>query len=242
MARRYYRVATTVWRQEWDDDTRLVALYLLTSPHRTTEGLFRLPLDYARSDLRWTKPARRFDRPFEALIAEDFIAYDAKVSVCLIVNALAYQAPENPNQVKAAIKALRELPDTPLLDRLVALAATHAKAFHQELGKAFPNRCATVTETVAEPILKPVANTPSTSPSTYSTTTPTPPTGGRARDRQIYEGEVSVWAADNFPDVAPDLVATALGSARPRSVEGVSAWLERWASSAPGVAATGAAA
>lgn len=73
-------------------------------------------------------------------------------------------------------------------------------------------------------------------------TPPTPPTGGRARDRQEYEEKVAAWAADNFPDVASDLVAIALSSARPRSVEGVAAWLRRWASTAVGVDTTGAAA
>ena len=39
--------------RQWDDPTRMLALYLLTCPHRNLEGLFRLPLSYVTADLDW---------------------------------------------------------------------------------------------------------------------------------------------------------------------------------------------
>ena len=44
---RYHKVSPRFWADEkvlrWNDDAKMLALYLLTCPHRTTEGLFRLP-------------------------------------------------------------------------------------------------------------------------------------------------------------------------------------------------------
>lgn len=138
MTGRYYRVSPAFWiDHDWDDDTRLAALYVLTCPHRNTEGLFRMPLTYAATDLGWA--ARRFEKALRRLISDCFVEYDRDASVCLIVNALKWQTPDNPNQVKAAMKAVRQLPETPLLNRFRTLAATHSQrlteALDQELGE-----------------------------------------------------------------------------------------------------------
>lgn len=133
---RYYRVSPEFWTDHrWDDDTRLAGLYILTCPHRTTEGIFRLPLDYAASDLAWT--VKRFRKAFERLRADGFIEYDDDAQVCLIVKALRWQAPTNPNQVKAAMKALSSLPPTPLLDRFGSLAERHAERLSDEFRHVF---------------------------------------------------------------------------------------------------------
>ena len=43
----YFRVSPAIWRAgTWTDDMRVLACYLLTSPHRTLEGLFILPQGY----------------------------------------------------------------------------------------------------------------------------------------------------------------------------------------------------
>ena len=48
----YFRVSPAIWRaRTWTDDMRLLACYLLTSPHRTLEGLFILPKGYICADL-----------------------------------------------------------------------------------------------------------------------------------------------------------------------------------------------
>ena len=59
MSRSYWRVTPAFWGDEkvagWNDDTRLLALYLLTCEHRTLEGLFRLPKGYIMADDLWRK-------------------------------------------------------------------------------------------------------------------------------------------------------------------------------------------
>lgn len=54
---KYNRISTKFWTDEkvlqWDNETRLLALYLLTCSHKTTEGLFRLPKQYICADLEW---------------------------------------------------------------------------------------------------------------------------------------------------------------------------------------------
>jgi hypothetical protein len=69
----------------WDDDARLGALYILTSPHRRTEGIFRMPLTYAATDLGWA--LKRLEKVIRRLEQDVFIAYDRDAHVCLILNA-----------------------------------------------------------------------------------------------------------------------------------------------------------
>lgn len=162
--RAYFRVGPSFWTDHasWDDDARLLALYILTCPHRTTEGLFRLPKAYAMDDLRWS--SQRFAKPFQQLLTDGFIKYDEDASICWIVNALKWQSPENPNQARAAAKALVSLPKTPLLREFLTVAQTLCERLMKEL-----------PEGLAEGIGKPPSPSPSPSP-----TPPSPPGGGAA--------------------------------------------------------------
>lgn len=158
--RRYFRVGPSFWSDpsivRLSDDAKLLALYVLTSPHRTTEGLFRMPKAYAMADLGWSE--ERFGEPFAELLREGFIEYDETVSVCLIVNALKWQAPENGNQAKAAAKAVSELPDTPLKTRFLS----QVQRFSERLAQALP-------EGFGERLAEPIGNPPSPSPSPITT-------------------------------------------------------------------------
>jgi hypothetical protein len=133
---RYYRVSPKFWsraeQRGWDDDTRLLALYLLTCPHRTTEGMYRLPLKYAQADLEWS-PQRLGER-LQGLVDDGFCDYDHDAGVVLILGALKYQACANPNMAQAAVKRLAELPETPLRATFQQLA----ERFDQQLTKLLP--------------------------------------------------------------------------------------------------------
>lgn len=62
----YYRVSPKFWIEDaplWDDDTTIIALYLLTGPHRNLEGLYRLPKRYVQEDLG--KPQRVVDKAID---------------------------------------------------------------------------------------------------------------------------------------------------------------------------------
>jgi hypothetical protein len=140
----YYRVSPKFWTDPalrgCSDDARLLALYLLTGPHRRLEGLFRLPKPYICADLGWS--AERLAEPFVELLAIGFLRYDETAQVALVVNALKYQAPENDNQVTAALKQLDELPDTPLTSDFQRLAGRYcerlAKRLPERFGKPIP--------------------------------------------------------------------------------------------------------
>lgn len=134
----YFRVSPKIWNEPWNDSTKLLAFYLLTCRHRTTEGLFRLPRPYVVVDLGWGK--RKIETALRELAAVDFIrTHD---DVVLIVKALKYQAPHNPNQMKAAISALYSVPPTPLDTDFASLVEAFAPTFRQPLAEAFPQRFA----------------------------------------------------------------------------------------------------
>ncbi len=139
MKYKYNRISAKFWTDEkvlkWSNQTRLLAIYLLTCPHKTTEGLFRLPKQYICADLGWS--LKELEKPFQELLKDDFIKYDEKVSVILLTKALKYQSPDNPNQEKAAIKKLEELPDTVLLNDFILQAKEYNQRFYQRLVKHF---------------------------------------------------------------------------------------------------------
>lgn len=163
MSDRYYKVGPAVWLEPWDDDTRYVAFYLLTCEHRTLEGLFRLPLEYAVADLRW--PAKRFKRAFHELQRAGFVAYDQEQQVCLIEKALKWQAPVNGNQATAGARAVKHIPDGPLRLRwlrVVERESEHlAKALRKELPEWFTEPFA---ERLAEPLAQPKGDPPTPTP------------------------------------------------------------------------------
>jgi hypothetical protein len=188
MTPRFYRVGPSVWDEQWDDDTRLTALYLLTNGHRNTEGIFRMPLAYAYTDLGWE--ADRFLRAFDKLIAAGFVKYDASAHVVWIVKALAWQTPTNPNQIKGAIKALKALPKTPLIRDFGSAADRHcvplANALREALPSAFEPQPAAVS--VVPP---PVAVVPATP------TVPIVKHGGRPVPTERLERCEAILAAFN---------------------------------------------
>ncbi len=146
---RYYRVACRFHEDEkvrrWPDGIKLLALYLLTTKHRTLEGLFVIHPDYIAADLGWAKT--RVLNGLKKLEEEGFLSFDRATFVLLIKNALRYQQPDSPNVLKGVISRLRNLPDSPeLLREFIALESKHcmrsgltatSHRFPEELKTAF---------------------------------------------------------------------------------------------------------
>ncbi len=124
---RYSRISARFWTDEksstWPDRVKLGALYILTCPHRHLEGIFKLPPQYACADLHWNQ--KTWNSVLSNLQEYGFLKWDSRTQVVLVVNALRYQAPENPNQTAAALQRIKELPDTYLLKEFCALALDH---------------------------------------------------------------------------------------------------------------------
>lgn len=168
---KYFRVSPKLWHEPWNNDERLLAFYLLTCDHRTTEGLFRLPQPYAAADLGWS--LKRLQKVWNSLTEAGFISYQD--DVVLITKALKWQSPANPNQMKGALRVLETVPETKLDSMFVSLAQRFAEPFAQLLPHRFTQWL-------------PHSPSPSPSPSSTSTsiavTPPTPPPeGGRNGSR-----------------------------------------------------------
>ena len=106
MSRDYGKVHTSFWSSETiralSEDGRVLALYLMTSPHTTITGTFRLPDGYACEDLKWT--SQRVQKGFAELCANGLANRCETTKWVWIVKHLEWNPPENPNQRKAAAK------------------------------------------------------------------------------------------------------------------------------------------
>lgn len=132
---RYCRVKTKFWTDEkvrnWSDDAKLLALYLLSSPHANMIGCYVLPKLYTCEDLGWS--LQRFAKAFEELLRDGFARYDENARLVLLPNYLKHNPIENENQAKAAAKAVAELPRSPLLQDLKQLIEQLDKPFLEPL-------------------------------------------------------------------------------------------------------------
>lgn len=135
----YHRVDSCFWSDEkvvtWTDDMKLLSLYIKTGPHASMEGFYRLPKPYICADLGWS--GKRLAEPFRQLLESGFIKYDETVSVVLVMNALKYQSPQNPNQATAAVEQVIRLPKTPLLRDFQLLAERYSERLSLLLAERF---------------------------------------------------------------------------------------------------------
>lgn len=145
--RDYGKVHTTFWSsgtlKALDADAKLLALYLLTSPHTTMTGAFRLPDAYACEDLGWD--TQRFRNGIETLSRAGFVKVDSATRWLWVVNFTRFNKPENPNVRKAALRAAESIPES--------------VSFRSEVVESL-----STSERVSEPL----RNTPSSSPSSSS--------------------------------------------------------------------------
>lgn len=92
------------------DDARTLACYLLTSPHTTASGVFRLPAAYALEDLQWV--SERLSNGFETLSKVGFVKRDNDSGWVWICKWHTWNRPENPNVRKSIERALLSVPSS----------------------------------------------------------------------------------------------------------------------------------
>lgn len=111
--RDYGKVHSSFWSSQTisalSEDGRMLALYLMTSPHTTITGTFRLPDGYAREDLGWS--SQRVAEGFEELFRNGFANRCETTKWVWICKHLEWNPPENPNQRKSAVKVVASIPD-----------------------------------------------------------------------------------------------------------------------------------
>lgn len=111
--RDYGRVHTAFWGspdlQALTDRGKLLALYLLTSPHATIVGAYRVPLTYVAEDLRWQPEEVR--SALGELVERGFAEYCPTTCWLWIRKYLRWNPPANPNQRKACARLAKHVPD-----------------------------------------------------------------------------------------------------------------------------------
>ena len=159
----YTKIESSFWQddkmRDLSEDARYLMLYFLSSPHRNILGFYYLPIPYACFDVQW--PEERFQEGLQELLDNGRIKYDFETHVVLVINYLKHNPLENPNQAKAAITKLDELPDTPLMQDFETVLEQFDKPFMEPLCERLLERLGkpvtvavtvTVTETVTEAV------------------------------------------------------------------------------------------
>lgn len=225
---RYYRISPKLWRHamihRWAPETTTVAVYLLTCSHRNLAGLYLLPIPYVVADLRISEDV--VQAAFATLEAEDVIRYDAEHCVLLLVNALQYDAPENGNQRKGALKYLAEVPDSPLWQDLLEQAQQYAPQLAEDILTQFPKR---FNKPLPKPFTEPMAQQNANSVALSLTVTEETATTPRAQSAdnpwptleagwfKYIHGSLSATAREELPDyldaLPPDVVVCAFQEA-----------------------------
>lgn len=125
----------------------MLFLYLLTSTHGTIAGVFRLPDGYASEDLGW-KP-ERVSKGFAELFRNGLANRCETTKWAWVIDHLAWNPLDNPNQRKAAAKCALQIPDQ------CSWKQVFARACGESLGlQAAPNDepIGNGSETLSEPV------------------------------------------------------------------------------------------
>ena len=111
--RDYGKVYSAFWSSPTirglSEDARHLALYLLTCPHGSIAGVFRLPDGYVCDDMQWG--FERVSQGFSELFAKGFATRCDATKWVWIYKAMQWDGPDNPNQRKAAAKSLHSVPE-----------------------------------------------------------------------------------------------------------------------------------
>lgn len=111
--RDYGKVHTSFWSSptitSMSEDARMLAMYLITAPHSTIAGVFRLPNGYVCEDLKWD--AARVEKGFSELLAKGYANRCETTKWVWVCKHLEWNKPENPNQCKSAAKIAMSIPD-----------------------------------------------------------------------------------------------------------------------------------
>jgi hypothetical protein len=164
-------IAKSFWTRSarhWPDEEKLLGLYILSGPHSTSEGYYRLPLGYIVDDLGWG--TEQVSTTMQSLAEREFVHYDLDAQVVFVCKRLEYRQPRGEKQVRGAVNVVREVPPSPLLSLFVAAADEHAEEFAEQLHSAFP----TLPDTPSIPLLGGICRAGARAPGLSPTPTPTP--------------------------------------------------------------------
>ena len=108
----YGKINSSFWSsptiRALSDDGKMMAIYLLTSPHTTICGAFRLPDGYVTEDLNW--PLDRISKTLGELSRQGFATRCELTRWVVVHKFLEWNPPQNANQWKAVFKKAAEVP------------------------------------------------------------------------------------------------------------------------------------
>ncbi len=165
----YAKVTRKIWHtaqfRALSREARELYLYIITCPHGNMLGMFVLRPGYVVDDLRLSS-RQRFAQLLGELLHQHLVAWDEEAEIILDLEYLDKHPLDNPNQVKAAVKKLDELPKTKLFSDLKQLIERLGKPLYEPLLKRLDERLGqpvTVTVTVTgteEPPYPPLRSNP----------------------------------------------------------------------------------
>jgi hypothetical protein len=146
---RYQKIHSQIWNDEkfisLTASQQRLFLYILTCPHGNLIGYFVLKIGYICDDLQCV--AKDVKKDLEKLIELEFIQYDFLTSVILVKKFLKHNPITNPNQVKAATKMLKELPNNTLYQLFMEVLP---EVLREVLAKSFRKPSVSVSVSVKE--------------------------------------------------------------------------------------------
>jgi hypothetical protein len=136
--------------------SKLIDVYLFTSPHTTMIGCFRIPLAYIAADLNLSQES--IAQGIDELVSAGLIVYDQALSIVLITDFFESGLKWNDNQCLAAVNLASQLPKKlGFLDRFLHILEPNLAALRRKEGKP----SVTVTEQQPNPsetLTKPLPN------------------------------------------------------------------------------------
>jgi hypothetical protein len=142
--REYGKVYSSFWQspevRAMTEDARTLALYLLTTPHGSLIGAFRMPDAYAAEDLQWG--SERVAEGFRNLSESLFLSRDDATKWLILPKFLKWNQFDNPNVAKAAHRAFELVPDGLIKQRLARAILDHG----QHLSEPFRKDCETLCQ------------------------------------------------------------------------------------------------
>ena len=170
--RDYGRVQSRFWQspdiKQLDETAKLLALYLLTSPHANLVGCYYLPIDYIVADTR--NPSERVREGLRKLENAGFCRFDQETEWIWVCRYVFWNSFENPNVQKAAIKVVGQVPRSVCFYDDFLSTMRSDGAFSDKLLDALPQP----SENPSETLSKPFANSTPT-PEPTPTPKPIPP-------------------------------------------------------------------
>lgn len=112
MSREFSKVSPKVWRSNRfralpSDDARYLLLFVLTSPHQTSAGCFKMPDAYGSADMNWT--VERFLAARLELVQANLLAFDEATDEYYLPGWLSFNKPMNASHQKAIVRLVADI-------------------------------------------------------------------------------------------------------------------------------------